>query len=140
MEPLGQTEERGRSKTGFDQGAFEAIERVREIADHLRASDQRIRDLEAGLQAMRERTQRELRAAVEHTEQAEARAAAEAARADAAERRASKLRTGSLISWPSFKMSLQAGPGGEPWQRRRLTCWLQPQLVWCRFKLPGTTV
>jgi hypothetical protein len=40
--------ERDRSKAGLDGGAFQAIEGVREIADHLRASDQRISDLEAG--------------------------------------------------------------------------------------------
>jgi chromosome segregation ATPase len=81
-------EERDRSKTGLDQGAFQAIERVREIADHLRASDQRVGDLEAGLQAMKERAQRELKSAAQEVEQANARTAAEMARADAAERRA----------------------------------------------------
>jgi hypothetical protein len=42
---LGRIEERDRSKAGLDQGAFQAIERLREIADHLPASDQRISNL-----------------------------------------------------------------------------------------------
>jgi hypothetical protein len=81
-------DERDRSNAGRDHEAFRAIERVREIADHLRAADQRISDLEAGLQATRERAQRELRVAAEHAEKAQAQLAAAAARADAAERRA----------------------------------------------------
>ena len=81
-------EEPDRSKAGLDQEAFQAIERVREIADHVRASDHRISDLETGLQATRERAERELRAAAEEVEQAKARSAADMARADAAERRA----------------------------------------------------
>jgi hypothetical protein len=81
-------EERDRSNVALDQEAFHAIEHVREIADHLRASEQRISDLEAGLQATRERAEKELRAAVNHAEKVEARVAVEAARADAAERRA----------------------------------------------------
>jgi hypothetical protein len=81
-------EGRDRSNAGLDHEAFRAIERVREIADHLRAADQRIADLEAGLHATRERAQRELRAAVEDAEKSQAHLAAVAARADAAERRA----------------------------------------------------
>ena len=77
-------EEPDRSKAERDKEACDAIERVREIADHLRASDQRISELQTGLQATSERAQR----VAEELEQAKARSAADMARADAAERRA----------------------------------------------------
>jgi hypothetical protein len=81
-------EEREHPRADREQESFQSIERVREFADRLRVSEQRITDLEAGLQAERDRAQRELRAAAERAEQAQARLAAEASRADAAERTA----------------------------------------------------
>jgi hypothetical protein len=77
-----------RSPAEGEQRASDAIDRVRGVADYLRTSDERIGDLQAGLEAIRERARREIRAAQERSEQAEARVAAEAARADAAEARA----------------------------------------------------
>jgi hypothetical protein len=87
-------EEPDRSKTERDQEACHAIDRVREIADHLRASDQRISDLETGLQVNRDRAQRELRAAAEEVEQAKARSAADLARAVPPSAEPRKLKTG----------------------------------------------
>ena len=71
-----------------EQRTSDAIDRVRGVAADLRASDERIADLEAGLEAIRDRARRDLRAAQERAEQAETRVAVEAARADAAELRA----------------------------------------------------
>lgn len=53
----------------------------------LRTSQQRVRDLEAGVAVMSERAKSEIGAANERAEAAEARAAVEAARADLAEQR-----------------------------------------------------
>jgi hypothetical protein len=51
---LGEAREaRDLSRAESERDAFLAIERVREIADHLRSSIQRVTDLEAGLQASR---------------------------------------------------------------------------------------
>ena len=77
-----------RSPAEREQQTSNAIDRVREVADYLRASDERIGDLQAGLEAIRERARREIRAAQERSQQAEARVSTEAARADAAEARA----------------------------------------------------
>jgi vacuolar-type H+-ATPase subunit I/STV1 len=76
------------STNALGQEASDAISRVREVADYLRVADERISDLEAGLQAITERARRDLKAAQERAEQAETRVSAETARADAAERRA----------------------------------------------------
>jgi chromosome segregation ATPase len=81
-------EELKRSPAERQQQTSDSIDRIREVADYLRASDERIGDLQAGLEAIRERARREIRAAQERSEQAEARVSAEAARADAAEARA----------------------------------------------------
>jgi hypothetical protein len=78
----------GSSPVECELGPSNAIDQLREVASYLRASDGRIADLESGLDAIRERARRNVRAAQERSEQAEARVSAEAARADAAEVRA----------------------------------------------------
>jgi chromosome segregation ATPase len=105
-------EDCNRAEAGPDQEAFQAIERIREIADHLRSSDQRISDLEAGLQATREQTERELRAAAGHVQQAQARVAAEAARADVAERRAEEAEDRLSEIMIVIREELRCGPVG----------------------------
>ena len=84
----GAKENEAESVAAREQRTSDAIERVRAVAADLRASDERIADLEAGLEAIRDRARRDLRAAQERAEQAEARITVEAARADAAELRA----------------------------------------------------
>jgi ABC-type transporter Mla subunit MlaD len=92
-----------------EQRASEAVDRVREVADYLRASDERIGDLQAGLEAIRERACRDIQAAQERCEQAEARVGAEAARADAAEARAREAeeRLGEIMA--VIELELRAG-------------------------------
>jgi len=98
-----------RSPAEREQRAADAIVRVREVADYLRASDERIGDLQAGLEAIRERARRDIRAAQERSEQAEARVSAEAERADAAEARAREAeeRLGEIMA--VIEQELRAG-------------------------------
>src|SRR3954464_9644609 len=69
---LSSAEEEGRlSPAERERKTSDAIDRVREVADYLRASDERLGDLQAGLEAIRERARRDIRAAQERSEQAE---------------------------------------------------------------------
>jgi predicted nucleic acid-binding Zn-ribbon protein len=64
-----------------------AIEHVREAAAFRDSAERRVRDLEAALEAVREGARRDLKAALDRAEQAEALLAAEAKRTASAERR-----------------------------------------------------
>jgi hypothetical protein len=55
------------------EGAPAAFTRVREVADYVRASKERIATLEAGIRAMRESTRRDLRLAQDRVDEAERR-------------------------------------------------------------------
>jgi small-conductance mechanosensitive channel len=63
------------------------LRKIRSAADALRASELRVSDLKAGLEALSERATRELAAAGARIKELEGMAAAEAARADAAEQK-----------------------------------------------------
>jgi hypothetical protein len=76
-----------------EAGPSDTVARVREVADYIRVSKERMAALESGVLALREKTRRDLQVAQSRVDDVEARIAVEAARADAAEERCRELET-----------------------------------------------
>jgi hypothetical protein len=84
---IAQAENDAGNATERDDEISRAMEHIRKASAFRQSAESRVRDLEAALEAARDDAHRDLNAANHRAGQAEARAAAEAERADSAERR-----------------------------------------------------
>jgi ABC-type phosphate transport system auxiliary subunit len=99
---------------GGEEGPSDTVARVREVADYIRVSKERMLSLETGVLALREKTRRDLQLAQSRVDEAEARIAVEAARANAAEQRCRELEAKLSELDAVIRQELLAAVDNEP--------------------------